>query len=114
MHRELAREMRENPTEPERLLWWRLRLGAIGGNKFRRQVPMRSYIVDFLCFEHRLIIELDGSRHATNREADQVRTARLNSQGFRVVRFWNNQVIEDLDAVVAAIAKALGIERELR
>ena len=99
-----ARELRRNPTNAERALWKHLRLRQFNGQKFRRQAPIGPYIVDFVCFQLRLIIEVDGGHHSEQREHDSQRTSWLESQGFRVLRFWNNQV---LNAVEDAIAEAL-------
>ena len=79
---------------------------------FRRQQPIGPYIVDFVCFEQKVIIELDGGQHneATQAVYDSARTAWLQAQGFKVLRFWNNQVLSELDSVKAALLEALGIE----
>ena len=74
--------------------------------KFRRQQPIESYIVDFVCFENRLIIEVDGGRHAVERQKDMVRDARLNRNGFKVLRFWNHDVMGNLEGVPETIRKA--------
>lgn len=96
----LARTLRKRATEEERLLWRHLR-GRRMGFKFRRQTLLCGYIVDFVCFEKKVVIELDGSQHAetAHRTADKIRDARLRAAGFRVLRFWNRQVRESLDAV---------------
>ena len=108
-HKELiarARWMRANPTEAEKRLWTLLRDRRISTFKFRRQQVIAPYIVDFACLEQRLIIEADGSQHADNKD-DARRDAFLRAQGFRVLRFWNNQVLEESDAVATAIFSAL-------
>jgi very-short-patch-repair endonuclease len=102
-----ARELRNNPTEAERALWKRLRLRQLDGQKFRRQVPLGRYIVDFVCLEKRLIVELDGGQHAERGALDGERTAWLIAQGFRVVRFWNHEVMTEFEAVMDSIRKAL-------
>jgi very-short-patch-repair endonuclease len=79
----------------------------MAGNRFRRQQPIGPYIVDFVCLEKRLVIELDGGQHAEQPEYDAERTAWLESQGFRVMRFWNNQVLEEIEIVKEAIWKEL-------
>ncbi len=103
MSREFARHLRKNMTDAERLLWHHLRHRQLDHGRFRRQAPIGPYIVDFVCFERKLIIELDGGQHALRTEEDEARTRWLNSQGFRVQRFWNNLVFEDRDAVLEAI-----------
>jgi very-short-patch-repair endonuclease len=107
MYRDLARELRKDLTDAEQRLWYHLRHRQLGHSRFRRQAPIGPYIVDFVCFEARLIIELDGGQHAIQVEADARRMEWLNSQGFRVIRFWNHQVFEDGEAVLEAICLAL-------
>ena len=102
-----ARELRSNPTDAERTLWKHLRLRQSNGHRFRRQAPIGPYIVDFVCFEKRLIVEVDGGHHSEQRAYDSQRTSWLESQGFRVLRFWNNQVLKEATAVVDVIAEAL-------
>jgi len=84
-----------------------LRNRQIGGYKFRRQVPIGNYIVDFVCFETRLIIEVDGGQHAVQLTADEARTDWLQSQGFTVLRFWNNDVLKNTAGVVEQIREHL-------
>ena len=103
-----ARELRKAPTDAERALWKHLRLRQAGGYKFRRQQPIGHYIVDFVCLEQKLVIELDGGQHSQQVDYDLARSEFLASQGFRVLRFWNNQVLKQPDAVKAAILEALG------
>ena len=100
-----ARKLRRDQTDAESVLWSYLRNRRLGGWKFRRQVPKGRYIVDFCCNDARLVVELDGSQHArqTSVERDAVRTAYLQESGYRVMRFWNNEIDEDLDAVLQAI-----------
>ncbi|MFI5457696.1 MAG: DUF559 domain-containing protein, partial [Isosphaerales bacterium] len=94
-------------TDAERRLWSRLRGEQFGGFKFRRQAPIGQFIVDFVCFERKIIVELDGSQHLLRVEEDEQRTKWLDSQGFRVLRFWNHEVFEDLDPILEAIWLAL-------
>ncbi|MFZ5657218.1 MAG: endonuclease domain-containing protein [Pseudomonadota bacterium] len=101
-----ARHLRRNSTDAERALWQRLRTRQLRGWKFRRQVPIGPYIVDFACLEARVIIELDGGHHAGQAERDAARSAHLEQGGFRVLRFWNDQVLTSLGAVLEAIADA--------
>ena len=98
-----ARELRRQSTDAERALWSRLRGRGLQGVKFRRQARIEHYIVDFLSTKHRLIIELDGGHHADQRESDDARTRDLESRGFRVLRFWNNDVLREPDSVLEAI-----------
>ena len=108
MIRAKARELRKTPTEAERLLWRHLRLRQLGGYKFRRQQPIGLTIVDFVCFEKKLVIEVDGGQHSEQIHEDEERSAWLGGQGFRVMRFWNNEVLRDVEAVKEVIRKALG------
>ena len=101
-----ARALRRNSTDAERKLWRWLRNRRHSGFKFRQQVEIDGYIVDFLWPERRLIVELDGGQHTPERDA--ARTAYLESQGFRLIRFWNHDVLQNLDGVWAAIEDALG------
>jgi len=109
-----ARALRKAPTEAERRLWSRLRRGQLDGCRFRRQAPIGRYIVDFVCFERRLVVEIDGGQHALRARADGARTAWLESQGFTVVRFWNHEVLGNTDGVVEALCVALRSRREER
>ena len=107
MNTSKARELRKNLTESEQVLWKHLRMRQINGYKFRRQQPIGPYIVDFVSFERRVIIELDGGQHSQQVVYDSKRTAWLEAQGYRVLRFWNNQVLKDVEAVKVAIFSAL-------
>ena len=100
-----SRALRRNSTDAERKLWNVLRNRQLNGFKFRKQVEIDAYIVDFLCPALRLVIEVDGGQHTPERDAR--RTAFLESQGFRVIRFWNNDVLENLDGVWTRIEEAL-------
>jgi very-short-patch-repair endonuclease len=100
---DFARRLRRDATHAEALLWSRLRNRRLGGHKFRRQHPIGRYIVDFVWIEQRLVIEVDGGQHAALRAEDARRTAWLQSRGFRVLRFWNNEVLANLEAVLTAI-----------
>ena len=90
------------PLKAEKLLWQKLRARQLGGAKFRRQTPIGPYIVDFVSFEHRLVVEIDGGQHNASERGqhDLKRTAWLEAQGFRVLRFWNNQVLANLEGVL--------------
>ena len=100
-----SRSLRRNSTDAERKLWSILRSRQHNGFKFRRQVEIDGYIVDFLCSERRLIIEVDGGQHSP--QDDARRTGHLESQGFRVIRFWNHDVLQNLDGVWTIITEAL-------
>jgi very-short-patch-repair endonuclease len=105
--RTFARELRRSATEAERALWGRLRAGKLENTRFRRQVPIGPYIVDFACLKSRLVLELDGSQHFDQASYDQARSAFLEAQRFRVLRFWNNDVTQRCDAVIETIAWAV-------
>jgi very-short-patch-repair endonuclease len=107
MYHELARELRKNMTDTEWLLWSKLRGRQFGGFKFRKQSPIGKFIVDFVCFDRKVVVELDGGQHAVSVEEDQKRSEWFKSQGFRVLRFWNHEMIEDSDMVMEAIWLAL-------
>src|SRR3954463_9153944 len=102
----LARRLRRDSTDAERRLWYRLRSRQIDGAKFVRQEPIGPYVVDFVCRELRLIIEVDGGQHATDLR-DAVRDRWLSEQGYRILRFWNNDVLTNTQGVLEAIAAAL-------
>jgi very-short-patch-repair endonuclease len=101
-----ARQLRENQTDTERRMWMLLRDRRLAHLKFKRQEPIGGYFVDFVCFQKRLIIELDGGQHNEN-AADEKRTAWLGSQNFKVIRFWNNEVLKNKEGVLTAILLAL-------
>jgi very-short-patch-repair endonuclease len=106
-HRARARQLRRNPTDAERLLWRKLRFWQVDGLKFRRQQPLGQYIVDFVCLEKRLVVEVDGGQHAEDANYDNNRDAWLREQEFIVLRFWNNDVLKNTDDVVTAIVEKL-------
>ncbi len=103
---ETARNLRKEATDAEKLLWKHLRTKQIEGLKFRRQEQISRFIADFVCYERTLIIEADGGQHALEREKDDERTAWLNSQGFTVLRFWNHEILPNLEGVLEVIRKA--------
>jgi very-short-patch-repair endonuclease len=107
MHRDFARHLRKNMTDAERRLWSQLRFRQLDKCRFRRQAPIGRYIVDFVSFERKIIIELDGGQHAEQAEQDSQRTNWLHSEGFVVLRFWNHQVLEDLETVIEVIWNAV-------
>ena len=101
-----ARQLRENQTDAERRMWMLLRDRRLAHLKFRRQVSIGRYYVDLLCLQKRLIIELDGGQH-NEKPDDAIRTAWLESQDFKVIRFWNNDVLKNREGVLTAILLAL-------
>jgi very-short-patch-repair endonuclease len=107
----LARTLRRQATDAELLLWKHLRAHRLAGYKFRRQVVLEPYIVDFLCLEARLIVEADGSQHLQQEEYDCERTLFLESMGYKVVRFWNHDILRDIDTVLEQLRCCL-IEAE--
>ena len=107
--REFARQLRKNMTDAERRLWGVLRCEQLKGFKFRRQTAIGDFVVDFVCFSRKLIVELDGGQHNEElaKTYDANRSEWLNSQGFRVVRFWNHEVFENLYGITDVIWKSL-------
>ncbi|WP_445487448.1 endonuclease domain-containing protein [Rhodopseudomonas sp. RCAM05734] len=102
MSRAFAKSLRANMTDAERRLWYRLRAHRLEGIKFKRQVPIGKYVADFACMERKLLVEVDGSQHA-ERASDVERTKWLEDQGFRILRFWNNEVLNETNAVLEII-----------
>ncbi len=101
-----AKRLRREMTDAERLLWHYLRNRSTDGRKFRRQCPLGAYIVDFVCTEARLVVEVDGGQHVGS-QYDAIRTAYFESVGFRVVRFWNTDVLIDTEAVLSVVYNEL-------
>jgi very-short-patch-repair endonuclease len=110
-----ARDLRISSTDVEKKLWHRLRDRQLLGCKFRRQQPFKNYFLDFVCEEQKLVIELDGGQHneAANLRRDAVRTASLEEAGWKVLRFWNNEVNENIEGVLEVVAQALTHPRAL-
>ena len=106
---ERARRLRRVPTEAEKKLWNRLRARSLGGHKFARQEPIGPYVVDFVCRGQRLVIEVDGGQHATDTR-DAARDRWLAEHRYRVLRFWNNDVLRNTDGVLETIALVLNGE----
>ncbi len=106
MLKDNARDLRKKMTESERALWSLLRRKQIEGYRFRKQVPVGKYIVDFACLEARLIIEVDGGQHDES-ASDVERDAWLKAQNFRVLRFWNNDVLKNPEGVMQVVVKVL-------
>jgi very-short-patch-repair endonuclease len=102
-----ARELRGNMTEAETKLRWRLRQRQLNGHRFRRQVPIGPYIVDFACLSAKLVIEVEGGQHFDSVDHDERRTAWLEERGYRVLRFWHPDVLANTDEVLEAVLRAL-------
>ncbi len=108
-----ARQMRKTITDAELKLWNELRAHRLMGLSFRRQMPIAGYIVDFACPSHRLIMEVDGSQHGASEAVsyDQQRTIHLQQDGWTVLRFWNDDILKDIDAVCLHIVLSTGDQR---
>lgn len=106
-NRRRARQLRKTMTEAEQRLWRCLRARQIEGFRFRRQVPIHGYIADFLCPQARLVVEVDGGQHALQSGYDAQRTAMLEGYGYRVLRYWNHDVLQNPEAVAADLHRHL-------
>lgn len=102
-----SRQLRANPTEAERALWQRLRSRQLHGVRFNRQFPIGQFICDFVSRERRLVVELDGGHHAQAAEYDERRTRFIQAQGYQVVRFWNSDVLDNMESVLMRIGEVL-------
>jgi very-short-patch-repair endonuclease len=102
-----ARKLRQQMSDAEGRLWYLLRRKQLEGFRFRRQQPIGSYIADFVCLKERLVIELDGGSHTETQGYDEVRTTWLETKGYRVLRFWNNEVLGNQEGVIEKILEAL-------
>src|SRR5262245_23799079 len=102
-----ARALRRSMTDAERRLWLRLKERQVNNARFRRQAPIGPYIVDFVCFDVKLVVEADGGQHADALSYDSKRDTWLVAQGFRVLRFWNNDVLRNTDGVVERVSEVL-------
>jgi len=111
LEKQLQRRLRKNMTDAEQALWRRLRGSQIESCKFRRQHPFLDYVLDFVCLERRLVVEVDGGQHAESAR-DEVRDRQLAEAGLTVLRFWNNQVLGEIEAVLEVIRQALLAGRE--
>ena len=118
-----VRGLRRRQTDAEKKLWQFLRARQLNETKFRRQYPIGQFVVDFCCPKHRLVVELDGGQHATQIQKDRQRTEVLNQRGYHVLRFWDDEVLKNTEAVLQAIASVMqnphpnplpGRERELK
>ncbi|WP_416408484.1 endonuclease domain-containing protein [Agrobacterium rosae] len=112
-HRAHARNMRKVMTDAELKLWNALRAHRLDGLSFRRQLPILGYIVDFACPSHKLVIELDGTQHADDdaMRYDRQRTEKLEQHGWTVIRFWNHDILSDIDNVCLHIIRTIGEDR---
>ena len=110
--RQKARTLRNAATDAERHFWQHLRLKQLGGHKFRRQVPIAGYIADFMCLEMKLIVELDGGQHAEQSAYDAQRTRVLESEGYRVVRYWNDDAFLRTSDVLEDILRVLELAKD--
>ena len=102
-----AQRLRANATDAEKLLWRHLSRRQLGGFKFSRQMPVGPFICDFMCREAKLVVEVDGGQHDARAAADAVRTGLIEAEGYRVIRFWNHDVLANVDGVLQAILQAL-------
>jgi very-short-patch-repair endonuclease len=107
---ERARDLRKNITDAERAFWRRVKDRRFRGLKFRRQVPMGYYIVDFLCHETKIIVELDGGQHVERTEYDEKRTQFLEEQGYQVIRFWDNEVLKNMEGVLLKLSRMCNLK----
>ncbi len=109
---QFAKHLRQNMTDAEKLLWFHLRAYRLNGKRFRRQQPLGPYIVDFVHFGSRVIVEADGGQH-NDSLSDKERDAWLSSQGFRVLRFWNHEILKQVDVVLSVIYEALEVPEDV-
>jgi very-short-patch-repair endonuclease len=107
LRHETQRKLRRNMTDAELRLWRCLRSRQMSGYKFRRQHPFEDYVLDFVCLEAMLVVEVDGGQHAQNATTDELRTKKLTDAGFRVIRFWNNDIFRNIEAVADSIWRVL-------
>ena len=102
-----ARRLRRELTDAERWLWQRLRNRQLLGAKFRRQAAIGPYVVDFVCSEQKLVLEIDGSQHQQQKDHDESRSRWLEQQGYMVLRFWNHEIFKESEAVLTRIVQAI-------
>jgi len=109
MANQKARNLRKRPTDAEKKLWRQLRNQQVEGRRFRRQHPIGPYIVDFVCLDKKLVIEVDGGQHGSPEglQSDAVRTDWLEDSGYDVLRFWNNEVLQNIEGVITAIRQKI-------
>ncbi|MBM3516143.1 MAG: endonuclease domain-containing protein [Alphaproteobacteria bacterium] len=103
----MAKRLRKQQTDAEKLLWSKIRNRLLANAKFRRQWPIGNLVAEFVCVEAKLIVELDGGQHAESKH-DSTRTSILEKLGYRVVRYWNNDVMQNIDGVLESLLKHLG------
>jgi very-short-patch-repair endonuclease len=108
---QFARRLRRNQTDAERVLWFRMRDRRLDGWRFKRQVPVDRFVVDFFCPDGKLIVEIDGGQHEQEKERDANRTNALEAMGYLVLRFWNNDVMRNTDGVLETILGTLNQQR---
>jgi very-short-patch-repair endonuclease len=101
-----ARELRQSQTEAEKIIWHHLKAKRFFGHKFKRQHPIGPYFPDFVCLERKLVIEIDGGQHSENKK-DVVRTKFLENEGYTVIRFWNNDVLGNIDGLLSSLSLTL-------
>ncbi len=104
-----AIRLRANMTDAEKKLWRHLRGRQLDARQFRKQVPIGNYVVDFCCLKAQLVVEVDGGQHDVHSAQDERRTRWLNAQGYRVIRFWNNEVLQNIDGVLQEISRVLAL-----
>ena len=105
--KKFQKALRSSQTDAENLIWYHLRNNGLAGFKFRRQHQLQGYIVDFVCLEKKLIIELDGGQHSEQEAYDHHRTEQLQKDGFQVLRFWNDEVVKQIKDVLSVIHNTL-------
>ncbi|MEW6516108.1 MAG: endonuclease domain-containing protein [candidate division FCPU426 bacterium] len=103
--KDFRKQLRENMTDVERKLWYSLKDRRFGGLKFRRQHPIGPYVVDFYCAEKHLVVELDGGQHAMNEKQDQEWSRYLELQGYKIIRFWNNDIQNNIEGVLQRLSE---------
>ena len=111
IQRERRRGLRENQTEAEILLWERIRDRKLNGLKFRRQYGVGPYILDFFCSDKRIAIELDGEQHKNNQEYDTERDLYLNDKDIKVLRFWNEELIRDIEGILKRVEESVKVKK---
>jgi adenine-specific DNA-methyltransferase len=104
-----AVRLRAEMTDAEKKLWRHLRGRQLDARQFRKQVPIGNYVVDFCCLKAQLVVEVDGGQHDAQAAQDEHRTRWLNGQGYRVIRFWNNEVLQNIDGVLQEISRVLAL-----
>jgi very-short-patch-repair endonuclease len=102
-----AKRLRKNSTDAEKALWLHLKAKQVQGVKFRRQAPIGRYVVDFVCHAKKLVIEVDGGQHAVDKSRDQQRELWLTEQGYSVMRFWNNEILQNIEGVLQRIEEKI-------